>query len=56
MDLTPLLHAAITLAAQAVVGLLTGDWLAGGVLACLAASMPRLSTVGLNATPKVSAA
>lgn len=34
MDLTPLLHAAITLAAQAVVGLLTGDWLAGGVLAC----------------------
>lgn len=34
MVLTPLLHAAITLAAQAVVGLLTGDWLAGGVLAC----------------------
>lgn len=34
MDLTPLLHAAITLAAQAVVGLLTGDWLAGGVLVC----------------------
>lgn len=34
MDLTPLLHAAIALAAQAVVGLLTGDWLAGGVLVC----------------------
>lgn len=34
MDLTPLLHAAITLAAQAVVGVLTGDWLAGGLLAC----------------------
>ena len=34
MDVTPLLHAAIAVTAQALVGLLTGNWWLGGLLAC----------------------
>lgn len=34
MDWTPLKHAAIAVAAQVLVGLLTGNWWLGGVLAC----------------------
>lgn len=35
MDKTPLIHAAIAVAAQVLVGLLTGNWWLGGALACL---------------------
>ena len=34
MDATPLLHAAFSLIIQALVGLLTGNWWLGGLLAC----------------------
>ena len=34
MDWTPLIHAALALAAQLLGGLLLGDWILGGVLAC----------------------
>lgn len=34
MDLTPLLHAALAAAVQTLVGLLTGNWWLGGLLAC----------------------
>ena len=34
MDATPLLHAAFSLGIQALVGLLTGNWWLGGLLAC----------------------
>lgn len=34
MDWTPLTHAAIAVAAQVLVGLLTGNWWLGGALAC----------------------
>ena len=34
MDWTPLIHAAIAIAAQFAVGLLTGNWWLGGLLAC----------------------
>lgn len=34
MDWTPLIHAAIAVAAQVLVGLLTGNWWLGGALAC----------------------
>ena len=34
MDATPFMHAAISLVIQALVGLLTGNWWLGGLLAC----------------------
>ena len=34
MDTTPLLHAALSLVIQALVGLLTGNWWLGGLVAC----------------------
>lgn len=34
MDWTPLIHAALAAAVQALVGLLTGNWWLGGALAC----------------------
>ena len=34
MDWTPLIHAAIAVAAQVLVGLMTGNWWLGGALAC----------------------
>lgn len=34
MDKTPLIHAAISLVIQALVGLLTGNWWLGGLVAC----------------------
>ncbi len=34
MDWTPLIHAVISVAAQVLVGLLTGNWWLGGLLAC----------------------
>lgn len=34
MDATPFMHAAISLVIQALVGLLTGNWWLGGMLAC----------------------
>lgn len=34
MDWTPLIHAAIAVAAQVLVGLLTGNWWLGGLLTC----------------------
>ena len=34
MDFTPLIHATIALATQALVGLLTGNWWLGGLVAC----------------------
>ncbi len=34
MDWTPLIHALIAIAAQLLVGLLTGNWWLGGALAC----------------------
>ena len=34
MDTTPLLHAALSLVIQALVGLLTSNWWLGGLLAC----------------------
>lgn len=34
MDATPFLHAAISLVIQALVGLLTGNWWLGGLVAC----------------------
>lgn len=33
-DKTPLIHAAFALALQLAIGLLFGDWIIGGVLAC----------------------
>lgn len=35
MDWTPLIHAAIVVAVQTLVGLLTGNWWLGGMLACI---------------------
>lgn len=35
MDFTPLIHALIAVAAQALVGLLTGNWWLGGLMACV---------------------
>lgn len=35
MDFTPLIHAAIAVTAQMLVGLLTGNWWLGGLLACI---------------------
>ncbi len=35
MDWTPLIHAAIAVAAQVLVGLLLGNWWLGGALACV---------------------
>lgn len=34
MDATPFMHAAISLVIQALVGLLTGNWWLGGLVAC----------------------
>lgn len=34
MDWTPLIHALVAVAAQVLVGLLTGNWWLGGALAC----------------------
>lgn len=34
-DKTPLIHAAVSVAVQIAVGLLSGDWLAGGIAACI---------------------
>ena len=34
MDATPFMHAAISLVIQALVGLLTGTWWLGGLVAC----------------------
>lgn len=35
MDLTPLIHAVIAVAAQLAVGKATGNWWLGGLLACI---------------------
>lgn len=34
-DKTPLIHAAVSVAVQAAVGLTSGDWLSGGIAACV---------------------
>ena len=34
-DKTPLIHAAVSVAIQIAVGLLSGDWLSGGIAACI---------------------
>ena len=34
-DKTPLIHAAVSVAIQIAVGLLLGDWLSGGIAACI---------------------
>jgi hypothetical protein len=34
MDWTPFIHAAIAVAAQVLVGLVTGNWWLGGAMAC----------------------
>ena len=35
MDITPLAHAAIASAIQAITGYFTGDWITGAALACI---------------------
>ena len=35
MDISPLLHALVATALQAIAGLLLGDWFTGGALGCL---------------------
>ncbi len=34
-DKTPLIHAAVSVALQVAVGLASGDWLSGGIAACI---------------------
>lgn len=34
-DKTPLIHAAVAVAVQIAVGLASGDWLSGGIAACI---------------------
>lgn len=34
-DKTPLIHAAVSVAIQIAVGILSGDWLSGGIAACI---------------------